>query len=222
MLKRWGWVACFLIAVTWMLPGAVFGLSRDRWTNEKPYGVFFNDYDPNFYTGFVPRVQERERVKIHLGRGNQLRVQMVLSDRTIDNYLLDQVARHDLYKEVIDKKIIKLTSNMAWEAYHQKVMDEKLHDLAKKKGEMDPKAWRDLNLTYMDKLVPGRLFHIQKDFGKMADDFAGTLKSAPDTDELAGKTGPDQRLLSPPHFSVGTDTRPGRRFQKIGGTGKSR
>jgi hypothetical protein len=28
---------------------------------------------------------------------------------------------------------------MEWEAYHQKVMDEKLHDLAKKKGEMDEK-----------------------------------------------------------------------------------
>ncbi len=180
MFKRWGWVACILIAVTWMLPGGVFGLSRDRWTNEKPYGVFFNNYDPNFYTGFVPRVQERERIKIHLGRGNQIRVRMILSDKTIDNYLLDQVARHDLYQEVIDKKIIKLTTNTAWEAYHQKVTDEKLHDLAKKKGEMDEKAWRELNLAAMDKLVPGRLFHIRKDFGKMEDDFAAALKNSPE------------------------------------------
>ena len=75
--------------VVWMLPGAVFGLTKDRWTNEEPYGVFFNNYDPNFYTGFVPRVQERERIKIHLGKGNQVRVRMILSDKTIDNYLLD-------------------------------------------------------------------------------------------------------------------------------------
>ena len=144
MFKRLGWAACFVLAVTWMLPGAAFGLSRDRWTNDKPYGVFFNNYDPNFYTGFVPRVQERERIKIHMGRGNQVRVQMILSDKTIDNYLLDQVARHDLYKEVIDKKVIKLTSNLAWEEYHQKVMDEKLHELVKKKGELDEKAWKEL------------------------------------------------------------------------------
>ena len=180
MFKRFVWAACFVLSVSWMLPGAAFGLSRDRWTNEKPYGVFFNNYDPNFYTGFAPRVQERERVKIHLGRGNQVRVQMILSDKTIQNYLPDQVARHDLYQEVIDKKVIKLTSNLAWEAYHQKVMDEKLHELAKKKGEMDEKAWRDLNLTYMDKLVPGRLFHIQKDFNNMADDFAKRLKDSPE------------------------------------------
>jgi hypothetical protein len=32
----------------------------------------------------------------------------------------------------------------------------------------------------MDKLVPGRLFHIQKDFGKMEDDFAAALKNSPE------------------------------------------
>ena len=187
MFRRWVWAACFILAVTCMLPGGVFGLSRDRWTNEKPYGVFFNDYDPNFYTGFAPRVQERERIKIHLGKGNQLRVRMILSDKTIDNYLQDQVARHDLYKEVIDRKVVALTSNRSWEAYHQKVTDEKLHDLVKKKGEMDEKAWRNLNLTYMDKLVPGRLYHIQKDFNKMVDDFAGLLKNAPESNTLQTK-----------------------------------
>ena len=187
MFKRWVWAACFVLIVTWALPGAVFGLSKDRWTNEKPYGVFFNSYDPNFYTGFAPRVQERERVKIHMGKGNQVRVRMILSDKAIDNYLIDQVARHDLYQEVIDKKVIKLTSNLSWESYHQKVMDEKLHDLVKKKGEMDEKAWRDLNLATMDKLVPGRLYHIQKDFDKMADAFAQLLKNSPKPGNLQGK-----------------------------------
>ncbi len=187
MFKRWLWMVCFIILAAWMLPGLTFGLSRDRWTNDKPYGVFFNNYDPNFYTGFVPRVQERERIKIHLGKGNQLRLRMILSDKTIDNYLQDQVARHDLYKEVIDKKIIKLTTNMAWEAYHQKVMEEKLHDLAKKRGEMDEKAWRDLNLKYMDKLVPGRLYHIQKDFNQMTDDFARLLTNSPTPTGLQAK-----------------------------------
>src|SRR6266850_2626137 len=98
-----------LAAVALAIPCLSFALSRDRYTDATPYGVFFNNYDPNFYTGFVPRVQERERIKIHLGRGNQLRLRMVLSEQTIDNYLTDQVARHDLYKEVIEKGVIALT-----------------------------------------------------------------------------------------------------------------
>ena len=95
-----------------------------RWTDPKPYGLFFNDYDPNFYTGFVPRVQRAERIKVHIARGNQLRVRMVLPDEAIDNYLPDQVARHDLYQEVIEKGVISLTSNSAWEEYDQRFQAE--------------------------------------------------------------------------------------------------
>jgi len=170
-----------------MIPVSAHALSRDRWTNPEPYGVFFNNYDPNFYTGFVPRVQERERIKIHLGRGNQVRVRMVLPEETILNYLPDQVARHDLYQELIDKKILILTSNMAWETYHEKVKNEKLHDLVKKRAHMSPEEWRNLNLACMDKLMPGRLFHIQKDFNKMCDDFARLLKTSPAPDGLQAK-----------------------------------
>ncbi|MDP7572020.1 MAG: hypothetical protein QF391_10485, partial [Myxococcota bacterium] len=65
------------------LASTATGLSRDRWTDGTPYGLFFNDYDPNFYTGFVPRVQDEKRIKIHLARGNQLRVRMILPDETI-------------------------------------------------------------------------------------------------------------------------------------------
>ena len=38
------------------LLGAPFG---ERWQNPAPYGVLFNQYDPNFYTGFAPRVQKK-------------------------------------------------------------------------------------------------------------------------------------------------------------------
>src|SRR5262249_52014073 len=133
------------------IAGSAWALSSERWTDSTPYGVFFNDYDPNFYTGFVPRVQERERIKIHLGRGNQLRVRMVLSDQTIDNYLPDQVARHDLFKEVIDAKVIKLTTNTAWETYDQKFKDEGIAELAAKRGTVSPEEWRELNLRMMAK-----------------------------------------------------------------------
>jgi len=187
MLKRWGYWICVAFLAAAILPVSAHALSRDRWTDSGPYGVFFNNYDPNFYTGFVPRVQDRKRIKIHLGRGNQIRVRMVLPEETIDNYLLDQVARHDLYQEAIDKKVLTLTTNMAWEDYHQRVNEEKLHERVKKKGDMRPEEWRNLNLTYMDSLNPGRLFHIQKDFNKMCDDFAERLKTWPKPETLEAK-----------------------------------
>jgi hypothetical protein len=166
-----------VLAVT-IWPSAAGALSTERWTNQEPYGVFFNNYDPNFYTGFVPRVQEAERIKIHIGRGNQLRIRMVLSDQTIDNYLTDQVARHDLYKEVIDKGVIQLTTNTAWEDYDKRFQEEGLAELAAKKGSLSPEEWRDLNLQTMQKLSEGRLFHIQKDFGQMLGAWESRLAAA--------------------------------------------
>jgi len=187
MINRWSVWSCLSLLMTWMLPVSTHALSRDRWTNGEPYGVFFNDYDPNFYTGFVPRVQDKQRIKIHLGRGNQVRLHMILPDETIENYLPDQLARHDLYKELIDKKIITLTSNTAWEAYHEKVENENLHELVKKRPTISPEEWRNLNLSCMDKLAPGRLFHIQKDFNEMCDNFARLLKTPPTPETLQAK-----------------------------------
>ena len=153
-------------------------LSRERMANPEPYGVFFNQYDPNFYTGFAPRVQQRERITIHLGRGNQVRVRLVLPEESIVNYLPDQAARHNLYQEVIDEKVITLTTNDAWEYYHARVQAENLEALAGRKAELTPDEWRRSNLEAMDKLNPGRLHHIQKDFNQMVAAFADRLKSA--------------------------------------------
>jgi hypothetical protein len=176
----------FALAVT-AFPSAAAALSTERWTNSEPYGVFFNNYDPNFYTGFIPRVQERERIKIHIGRGNQIRVRMVLSEAAIDNYLTDQVARHDLYKEVIDARVIELTTNTAWEDYDKRFRSEGLADLAAKKGTVSPAEWRELNLQAMQKLSEGRLFHVQKDFDQMLDAWAARLAAADTPTTLEAK-----------------------------------
>ncbi|MFC1896246.1 hypothetical protein ACFL0Q_06245, partial [Thermodesulfobacteriota bacterium] len=187
MIRKASLLAGMTLAALFLLAGDGLTLSQERWTDDTPVGVFFNNYDPNFYTGFAPRVQERERIKIHLGRGNQTRVRLVLSDAAIENYLPDQAARHDLYEEIIDKKIIALTSNRAWEAYHDEVMREGLGELARNRGTMSPEAWRRLNLDFMGKLNPGRLFHIHKDFNKMADDFARSLRNAEEPTTLEAK-----------------------------------
>src|SRR5512138_3334719 len=112
-MRRLSMVAGVLAFAIAAAPDAAHALSRERWTNAEPYGVFFNDYQPNFYAGFVPREQDRRRITIHLGRGNQLRLRIVLSDAAIDGYLPSQVARHDLYQELIDKGVVTLTTNTA-------------------------------------------------------------------------------------------------------------
>ncbi len=159
-------------------------LSRQRWTNAEPYGIFFNDYDPNFYTGFVPRVQDRNRVKIHLARGNQLRIRLILPDETIESFIPDQVAKHDLYEEVIDRGIIELTSNTKWEEYQQRYQAEGFPGLAAKQGSLSPSAWRDLNLKTIDRLNPERLYHIRKPVNGMLDAWMGLLAAADTSEEL--------------------------------------
>jgi hypothetical protein len=167
--------------------GRASALSVERWTNGQPYGLFFNDYDPNFYTGFVPRVQERDRITTHLARGNQLRVRIVLSDEVVDNYIPDQLAKHALYKEVIDKGIITLTTNTAWEDYEKKITELDLPGLAQKRASMSPEQWRATNIEMMQRLLPDRVYHIQKDFNQMTATFEATLKGGEPPASLEAK-----------------------------------
>jgi hypothetical protein len=179
-----------LIALLFMLlssTGLYAAPFSERWKNSEPYGVLFNQYDPNFYTGFAPREQNKENITIFLGRGNQVRVRMVLSDDSINHYLEDQVARHALYKEVIEKKVITLTTNKSWELYDTKIQEEKLSDLVARKAELSPEKWHQLNLDSIDSLNPGRLHHIQRDFSKMTVDFASSLKTAETPKSLEDK-----------------------------------
>ena len=180
-------VALALASMTAAAPDAG-ALSRERWTNTQPYGFFFNDYGPNFYVGFVPREQDRRRITTHLGRGNQLRLRIVLSEDAIASYIPDQVARHDLYKELIDRGVITLTTNTAWESYAQRFETAGLAALAQKKGSVAPNEWRELNLTTMAKLMPERVYHVQKDWNRLLDEFAARLKAG---DPLAS---PEARL----------------------------
>ena len=187
MIRKLFSACCLVVATLCVTSVAGSALSTDRWQNQKPYGVFFNEYEPNFYTGFAPREQDRERITIHLGRGNQVRIRIVLSEEAIDNYLPDQVARHTLYKELIDKNVITLTTNTAWEEDHGRFVSEEVEDAANKKGDLSPQEWRDLNLQMMDTLMPGRLFHINKDFNQMSEDFAERLKQSGEPTTLEAK-----------------------------------
>jgi hypothetical protein len=183
LLFIWG-VTLFGLGI---VAGDALALSQERWTDQQPYGLFFNNYDPNFYTGFVPREQERERIKIHLARGNQLRIRLIVSDATIDNYILDQVAKHTLYKEVIDKGVIELTTNTAWEAYDKRFNEIGFPALAAKKATLSPQEWRLLNVETIERVLPGRLFHIKRDFNQMVTAWAALLKASGEELDLEAK-----------------------------------
>jgi hypothetical protein len=126
-------------------------------------GVFYNRIDPSFYTGFAPRCQDPERIHIHLGRGNQIRVTVVLSNEIIDSYLPDLAKRYRTYEKLIQKGIIRLTQNMAYEKFSRIISREHILKLAEEKGSMDSAKYRQISLSMLEKLNPGKIFHIKID-----------------------------------------------------------
>ena len=53
-----------LLGLAVLAAGPALAQTATRWTDATPAGVFFNDYDPNFYTGWAPRVQDKDRIKL--------------------------------------------------------------------------------------------------------------------------------------------------------------
>ncbi|MCC6764348.1 MAG: hypothetical protein IT293_06765 [Deltaproteobacteria bacterium] len=203
MIRRIVGVLGACIVLTGAFAHEADALSRERWTNAQPYGFFFNDYGPNFYTGFAPREQDRRRIKVHLGRGNQLRLRVVLSDEAIDAYIADQVARHDLYKELIDTGVIQLTTNKAWERYDERFAAEGFAALAAKRVALPPAEWRELNLRTLQKLMPERVYHVRKDFHRMLDDWKTRLAAGSPPATLEAKLDAVNDLF--PHRMFVTD-----------------
>ena len=131
-----------------------------------PQGVFYYRIEPSFYTGFAPRCQVPKNIHIHLGRGNQLRVTLVLSNEVIDSYLSDLALRYHVYNELIKKSKIKLTQNLAFEKFSQIIKAQNIVKLAGEKSSMDPREYRKVSLEMLQKLNPGRVFHIKIDFDR--------------------------------------------------------
>ena len=125
------------------------------------YGIFYERYEPSFYTGFAPRVQDPERLHLHVGRGNQLRVTQVLSDAVLEGYARDLQVRYLTYKDLIDTGKIELTQNEAFVVFEKALNDITLDTLVKEEQDLDSTELRERNLVLMEKLNPGRVFHIR-------------------------------------------------------------
>jgi hypothetical protein len=144
-------------------------------TENQPQGVFYYRIEPSFYTGFAPRCQEPKNIHIHVGRGNQVRVTLVLSNQVIDSYLPDLALRVHVYDELIKKSRIKLTQNMAFEKFSQIIKDQNIVKLAREKNGMDPQTYREVSLQILEKLNPGKVFHIKIDFDRQMRRWASQL-----------------------------------------------
>ena len=126
-----------------------------------PQGVYFHWYEPSFYTGFAPRTQDPQRVHIRVSRGNQVRVTVVLGDKEIDAYLDDLVLRRTTYQELIDAKVIELTTNKEYERFVAQLEQAGVAEAVKSRASVGPDAYRQKSVDIMSALNPERVFRIK-------------------------------------------------------------
>lgn len=125
------------------------------------YGIFYDRYEPTFYTGFAPRVRDPERIHVHIGRGNQVRVTVVLSDTLLESYVRDLHARFDTVRTLVESGEIKLTQNANFEPWRETHQALGLARLVAAEAELSPESLRERNLALLERLNPGRVFRIR-------------------------------------------------------------
>ncbi|MCP4669025.1 MAG: hypothetical protein GY849_22030 [Deltaproteobacteria bacterium] len=140
-------------------------------------GVYFFRLEPSFYTGFAPRCQDARRIHIHLGRGNQVRVTVVLSDHIINGYISDLAFRYRIYDALIRINRISLSQNVGFEKFKSHIDKEDVLGLDRRSATLDKEVYRKKNLEKLKKLNPGKLFHIKIDFEKKIRDWSAQLNS---------------------------------------------
>ena len=97
---------------------AAGGDGDGRMLEEPPgYGLYYDRYEPAFYTGFAPRTLDPQRMQIHLGRGDQMRVTVVLADDVLREYARDLRERDRTYRALIDSGRLVLTQNRGFEQF---------------------------------------------------------------------------------------------------------
>jgi hypothetical protein len=125
------------------------------------FGVYYDRYEPYFYTGFAPRMPDPERIHMHLGRGNQLRVTIVLSDAVLQEYARDLQTRARSYRSLIAGGRLELTQNRGFEDFEHTLAEIQLDHLVAEEAHLQPAEVRERNLHLLERLEPGRVFRIR-------------------------------------------------------------
>jgi hypothetical protein len=144
------------------------------------FGTYYRRYEPTFYTGFAPRALEPGRIHLHVGRGNQLRITLVLSDETLAGYARDLETRRDTYRGLVEAGRIVLTQNRGLEAFESALDEVDLDDLVEDEDEDDlsPEELRERNMQLMERLNPGRVFRISLPADEVVRRWAARLRPA--------------------------------------------
>lgn len=124
------------------------------------YGIYYDRYEPTFYTGFAPRGNDPSRLHLQLGRGNQLRATLVLSNAALEAYARDLQARYRSYKSLIDQGRLVLTQNHGFDTFEKQIKDINIDELVAAEPELSKADLRNRNLELMERLNPGRVFRI--------------------------------------------------------------
>jgi hypothetical protein len=130
-------------------------------TGDPPYGLYYDRREPSFYTGFAPRTLDPLRIHLHVGRGNQLRVTVVLSDQVLMEYARDLSERWRTYRTLEDAGRLVLTQNRAFDDFEARLREVELPKLVAAESSLRPDALRARNLDLLERLNPGRVFHIR-------------------------------------------------------------
>jgi hypothetical protein len=125
------------------------------------YGVYYDRYEPYFYTGFAPRAQEPARIHLHIGRGNQLRATIVLSDDMLLDYARDLQTRARSYRQLIADGRLELTQNRGFDDFERTLAEVQLDRLVADEAHMRPAEIEARNLQLLERLAPGRVFRIR-------------------------------------------------------------
>ncbi len=149
------------LAVGLLLPAALARAAASRGIDDPTWGVYYDRREPSFYTGFAPRTLDPARIHLHVGRGNQLRVTVVLSDQSLVEYARDLQQRSRTYRTLVDAGRLVLTQNRAFEEFEARLREVDLDALVAAEPSLRPDALRARNLDLLARLHPGRVFRIR-------------------------------------------------------------
>lgn len=156
------------------------------WDGSEPApGIWFYWYEPSFYAGFAPKTQDPSRVHMQLSRGNQQRFTLVLGAAEVDNYLDDLALRRATIQNLVDKGIIELTTNRAFERFAAQLDEAGVTDALAARDGQSPDEFRQRSVEIMEALNPGRIFRIVMPLDRVLADWHARLAAL----DLSTETG---------------------------------
>jgi hypothetical protein len=144
----------------------------------KTCSIFYQKYEPAFYTGFAPRSRDPKRLHLHVGRGNQLRATLVLSEEVLEAYVRDLLARYTTYQDKINDGSLQLTQNKGFETFAAVIKDKEIAQLTAVEEKMSRENIIRRNLLLMTVLNPGRVFQISLPVQEVIDHWLAFLQPA--------------------------------------------